>query len=192
MKRRRKSVVPPAEFRESPRYPKYDLEAKRDQLSDQDAIDQLSSEDRKRLRTLLRKYGRDQIIQVAKKIDVSQGRGRPPRGDLPEYERIHFAQWIEEEAEERRQAGSKSPIKDALYGAFEMDVGELGKEERRNPGRFNRWLKTHKKKWQQGKRELEHLRECQRLYDEMRKAQQARKNEARSSKQEKAPERLQT
>jgi len=145
MKLRRKSVVPPAEFFEGPRPPKYDLEAELDQPP------QLSSEDAKRLRTLVRKYGRDQIIQMASTIDVSQkhglrqagtpaqlssedakrlrtlvrkhGRdlirqivkaiglnpkkGRPPRGDLPYFERIYFAQWVEEDAEESRQAGLK-------------------------------------------------------------------------------------
>src|SRR4051812_32525540 len=110
-----------------------------------------TKEDAKRLRTLVRRYGPDLMRQFVSEIDLSpQKRGRPPRGDLPYLERMQFARRIEQEAEERRQAGSKSPIKDAL-----MDVGELKKEEQRNPGRFDRWLKTHKKKWQRGKRDLE-------------------------------------
>ena len=164
MKRHRRSVVPPAKLCEDVKRRKYDLEPKLDQPPE------LCDEDAKRLRTLLRNYGRDQISQVALTIDVCPKRGRPPRGELPKYERIHFAQWIEEEAEERRKAGSKSPIKDAFYAAFEMDVDELKKEERRDPGHFNRWLKTHKKKWHQGNRNLEGLRERQKLYDRMRKA----------------------
>jgi hypothetical protein len=82
---------------------------------------------------------------------------------------MSFAGWIESKAEEFRQAGSKSPIKAAFYAAYELAVGELKEMERRHPGHFNRWLKTHKRIWLEGKRYLHDFRMVAMLVDGRRR-----------------------
>ena len=63
------------------------------------------------------------------------------------YERIHWAQWVEERADEHRQAGSRKPYALALIDLLELTeepevVGEIIADEKR----FARIQKQFKKK----------------------------------------------
>src|SRR4051794_29351479 len=60
------------------------------------ATDLLSDRDAKSLATLVRKYGRAVVEDSVKNVGSPRGRGRPPRGQLPYFERIHLAQWFDE------------------------------------------------------------------------------------------------
>jgi hypothetical protein len=161
MKKHRKTVAPPVNFQDiirriSKLEPKLDKPPK------------LPGEDTKRLRTLVRKYGRDRIQRIVSTIDLTAQRGRPPLSD-ERWNRMSFAGWIERKAEELRQAGSKSPIKAAFYAAYELAVGELKEMERRHPGHFNRWVKTHERIRREGKRYLHELRMLAMLADGRRR-----------------------
>ena len=123
----------------------------------------LSASDTKLLARLVAKYGSKVVADAAQVVaDAAQkvplrGRGRPSRGSLPDYERMHIADWIEERAEEHRQAGSRKPYTDA-----EIDLYDLlysGEEHRRDLQKFR---KTIKKTRQQGRRDwLELARKIQ-------------------------------
>jgi len=63
---------------------------------------------------------------------------------------MHLADWIEEQAEEHRQAGSRKPYTDA-----EIDLYDLEFSGEKNPPDFQKWRKTIKKRRQQGRKELQ-------------------------------------
>lgn len=121
---------------------------------------QLSASDTKELARLVSKYGQDTIVAAAKEAPLSR-RGRPPRGDLPYYERMHWADWVEERVEEYIQADSPKPVKKALIDAYDMLY-----EGEHDPPDLQKFLKTHKKKFHIGRRELQEVREAQRRKQE--------------------------
>lgn len=84
---------------------------------------ELSAGDRKVLARLIRKYGGDTVVAAAKVLPPGRGPGRPSRGLLPYYERMHLTEWIEEQAEEYRQKGSTAPYKDAEREMYQMRYG---------------------------------------------------------------------
>jgi hypothetical protein len=110
-----------------------------------------SDRDNKKLASLIRKYGRKRVADALTMI-VPRSRGRPPRGLLPYFERMHLADWIDTVAEECRQSDSKTPIKDAVHQLYDLIFDA---EQQRIPGHFARWQKAIKTKRLLGRRELQ-------------------------------------
>jgi hypothetical protein len=129
----------------------------------------LTAADTKELARLVRKYGRDVVADAARKVTL-RGPGRPSRSDLPYYERMHLADWIEEYAEEYRQAGHRAPLKQAKLDVYEMLYA--GKEGQRDLEKF---LKTIKKKHQQGRRELQEVKAAAQRREAWLRQQKGRK-----------------
>jgi hypothetical protein len=102
---------------------------------------ELSPADAKRLRAMVRRYGRDLVAEAARTIPAP-GPGRPPNFGSPLH-KSNVAWWIDSYAEEFRLAGSRTPIKDAEHALYEIAVND---EEQRQPGHFQRWQKLIKKK----------------------------------------------
>jgi hypothetical protein len=129
------------------RGPKYDLQ----QTQPAELRSILSGSDTKELARLVRKYGRKVVAAAARTVSL-RAPGRPSRGLLPYYERMHLAEWIEEQAEEHRQAGSRKPYTDA-----EIDLYDLQFSGEEKPPDLQKWRRTIKKLRQQGRRELREL-----------------------------------
>ena len=128
----------------------------------------LTPDDTKKLARLVRKYGRRMIAEAAQKVRT-KGPGRPY---FP-FERAHFAEWFEEVEAEYREAGSKQPFIEAAFLLYEWEIDEA---ERREPGRFERFLATVKNKRKRGKKDLALLRELhQRREDWLQHRQGGRK-----------------
>ena len=83
----------------------------------------LSAGDTKVLARLIRKYGGESVVAAAKVLPPGRAPGRPSRGLLPYYERMHLTEWLEERAEEYRQKGSTAPYKDAERYMYQMRYG---------------------------------------------------------------------
>ena len=112
---------------------------------------QLSAAETRALARLVRKYGIETAIALAKVVPL-RGPGRPSRGLLPYYERMHRTEWIEEQAEEHRKRGSTKPYTDAEIDVYEMLFGD---DKLRDLDKFR---KTSKKMRQQGRQDLiDHL-----------------------------------
>ncbi len=71
------------------------------------------------LAKLVAKYGLDAVERALPK----RKRGRPSRGALPIYEKMHLAEWIDDCAEEYREAGYKAPLRQARIDAYHMETG---------------------------------------------------------------------
>jgi hypothetical protein len=132
------------------RGPKYDLK----QTQPAELRSSLLASDAKELARLVRKYGREPIAAAAHEVPL-RGRGRPTRGLLPDYERMHLADWIEEQAEEHRLAGHRAPYKRAVNDLYDLLYG--GGRQDRDPEKF---AKTIKKKYLQGRRDLQLVKEA--------------------------------
>jgi hypothetical protein len=117
---------------------------------------QLSKADERTLGRLAKKYGRETIAEAAKRIPLPRPAGRPSRGLEPYWERVNLADWIEEAAEEHRAAGSRKPYEDAEVELFQLTRSP---EEQREPGAFQRFQKTLRRKRAEGRRGLELARE---------------------------------
>jgi hypothetical protein len=146
------------------RGPKYDLK----QTQPAGLRSSLSASDTKELARLVRKYGREPIAAAALEV-LLRGRGRPSRGLLPYYEGMHLADWIEEQAEEHRLAGHRAPYKRAVNDLYELLHG--GTQDR-DPEKF---AKTIKKKYQQGRRNLQLVKEAAKRREARIQAQKRRK-----------------
>jgi hypothetical protein len=156
--------------------PKYikmtDAEAAADAAPDRT---ELSPGDAKKLAALVRQYGWDKIAKAARSI-VTRAPGRPSRGLLPYYERMHEVDWLEDVAEERHKAESHKPYTDAATELYEM---KFGTPRRDKDGKLRylmgcidgsplygkapelaSFLNTIKKKRQRGRRELQAAREA--------------------------------
>lgn len=119
----------------------------------------VSATDTKELARLVRKYGRGTIIAAAKEVPV-RGPGRPSRGDLPYFERLSFAQMLEDWNKEHQRQGSHKPMKDALLDLYEvMYDGKSVKHD------LQKFLKTQKRKLIPARRELQALRAALRRMD---------------------------
>jgi hypothetical protein len=119
----------------------------------------LSATDTKELARLVRKYGRGTIIAAAQEVPV-RAPGRPSRGDLPYFERLSFAQMIEDWTKEHQRQGSHKPVKDALLDLYEvMYDGELVKPD------IQKFLRTQKRKLIPARRELQALTPALRRMD---------------------------
>lgn len=137
-----------------PRGPKYQIPTEPEPA--------LSEADERRLARLVRKYGRELVAERALVVKP-RARGRPvgsgKDGDDPRLTKMHEADWIEEVAEEYRQAGSLSPYTDAELELFVLQFGEAeaGKlaEWRENLRRFRTTLK---RKRYQARRDREQAR----------------------------------
>ncbi len=122
------------------------------QEGDPKAGPELSAGDTKALARLIRKYENKTVVAAAKVLPPGRGPGRPSRGLLPYYERMHLTEWIEERAEEHRQNGSTKPYIEAEIDLYEMFFGE------ETPRDLQKFRRTIKKSRQQGRRDLiEHL-----------------------------------
>jgi hypothetical protein len=108
---------------------------------------QLSTAATQALARLVRKYGLRTVIASAKVVPL-RGPGRPSRGLLPYYERMHRTEWIEEQAEEHRKRGSTKPYTDAEIDVYDMLFGD---DKLRDIDKFR---KTIKKTRQQGRQDL--------------------------------------
>jgi hypothetical protein len=94
-----------------------------------------------------------------KRQKSERGRGRPYAGRAL-YERVHWADWVEEAADEHRQRGSRKPYLEALIDLLEMTeepevVSEIIADERR----FARVQKNFKKKRLKARKELRMMNE---------------------------------
>jgi hypothetical protein len=128
----------------------------------------LTRPDTKALAWLVGKYGRDVIRSLTTKVRLP-GRGRPTRGDLPYYERIHFADWLEEVADEHRRAGSRKPYVDSAIDLYEMEF-----EGEQNRPDLHKFLSTVKRKRLQGRRELHAMREAAQRREQWLQAKKCR------------------
>jgi|SRR4029453_8636017 hypothetical protein len=109
-----------------------------------------------------------------KRPKSERGPGRPYAGKAL-YERVHWAEWVEETAEEHRQAGSRKPYVDAL-----LDLLELTEEPEAvckiiaNETQFKRISKNFKKKRIKGRRESQMMKElAERRDDHLRRLRPA-------------------
>jgi hypothetical protein len=114
---------------------------------EEEALSELSKAETQALARLVRKYGIRTIIASAKVVPL-RGPGRPSRGPLPYYERMHRSEWIEEQAEEHRKRGSTKPYTDAEVDLYEMLFGD---DKLRDIDKFR---KTIKKMRHQGRQDL--------------------------------------
>jgi hypothetical protein len=129
----------------SPAHPKYTIPEKEGA-----SAPQLSEAETRGLARLVRKYGVETVtaaIAAAKDIRL-RGPGRPSRGLLPYFERMHMTEWIEGQAEEHRQRGSTKPYTEAETDTYQMLYDD---EKSRDLERF---CKTIKKTRLQGRRDL--------------------------------------
>jgi hypothetical protein len=117
----------------------------------------LSEPDRKRLATMVRKVGLEAVIEAAKTVGPPRRAGRPSRGNKPYLELMHLADWIEDEAAERRELGSRWPYNEARIAAYRMAHGLDVPVSKSN-------IKLVKKKHLRGRRELELLRNKRRTF----------------------------
>lgn len=111
------------------------------ELADQSRADDepaWSKDDLKALRRLVRKFGRNAVCDAALSVRLPRG-GRPRRGDLPLYEAMHLAGWVEEREAEYKEQGLRAPLKRAFNDAYEMTYGD--DPDRPDPGKFARTLK---------------------------------------------------
>jgi hypothetical protein len=108
--------------------------------------------DVKELSRQVRKFGPKVIAEATKKIPMRGEPGRPS-GALPE--RVFMTQWIEERADERRRAGSRTPYKDAELDLYELQYGrdEHGLRD------VQKFRKTIKKQRLRGRREWQEYAE---------------------------------
>ena len=100
---------------------------------------------------------------AAKHVPLPRKPGRPSRGNLPYFELAHLADWIEDVAEEHRKNGKRNAIRLAEVELYEMTVDD---EQRRTPGKFERWLRNIKKKRLIGRRNLLEMRDANRRREE--------------------------
>jgi hypothetical protein len=148
--------VPEIEDSGSPRPgPKYRIEIVKPWPDWPDSDERLLARMAKGYTRLVSRYG-DEAVAERMKVAIAplpprRGRGRPPRGNLPVLENMHLADWIDENAEEFRRDGSRTPIKDAEHALYEMIFDD---EQKRKPDHFQRWQKNIKKKRLQGRRDL--------------------------------------
>jgi len=114
---------------------------------------ELTPHDRKELSRLVRKYGRNEIIAEAKKIPLPGKRGRP-RIDPEEAREFdeNIAEFISKYAEMHRAAGSKKAVEDAFRDLYNEFVDQ---ETQRQPGHFDRWLRTLKRRRSNVRLEIE-------------------------------------
>lgn len=129
----------------------------------------LTRSDTKALAWLVGKYGRDVIGSLTTMVRLP-GRGRPTRGELPYYERIHFADWLEEVADEHRRAGSRKPYVDAAIDLYEMEF-----EGEQNHPDLRKFLSTVKRKRLQGRPELHAMREAAQRREQWLQAKKCRR-----------------
>jgi hypothetical protein len=118
----------------------------------------LSDRDQRTLARLVHDYGVHHIIAAAKVAPRPQPRGRPanPRS---RYERIHEADWIEDVMEEYRQGGSRKPLLEALLLLYEYKGGAKAIRD------LDKFLSTAKRRFKQGRRELQESGEAARRRD---------------------------
>src|SRR5262249_52342347 len=101
-----------------------------------------------------------------KRPKSERGPGRPYAGKAL-YERVHWADWVEETAEEHRQAGSRKPYVDALLDLLELTKEpEAVREIIANETQFNTISKSFKKKRIKGRRELQMMKELAKRRDD--------------------------
>jgi len=94
-----------------------------------------------------------------KRPKSKRGPGRPYFGEGL-YARVHWAEWVEETAEEHRQAGSQKPYVDTLLDLLEQtEEPEVVREIIADEKRFERIAKNFKKKRSKGQRELQMMKE---------------------------------
>lgn len=90
----------------------------------------LSGSEAKALARLVRKHGREAIATAARDVPLPRRPGRPSRGDLPYYERMDLAEWIEEQAAEHERNHLSAPYKRAFNDVYEMMYGDdLGRPD---------------------------------------------------------------
>lgn len=115
-----------------------------------------SESDLKSLSRLIRKYGSSAVSNQASKV-VPRGPGRPSRGDLPLFESIHLAQWLEETAAEHRSNGVRNFMAAAINDLFELTIDE---HEQKETGRYERFEKTTRRKLIEGRKALKRYLEA--------------------------------
>ena len=98
-----------------------------------------SKDDLKDLRRLVRRFGRNAVCDAAIAVRLTETGGRPPRGDIPLYEAMHLASWVEEQVAEYKEQGLRAPLKRAINDAYDMIYGD--DPDRPDPGKFARTLK---------------------------------------------------
>jgi hypothetical protein len=95
---------------------------------EEEVVPLLSDREQRALARMVRDYGVAEIVAAAKAAPPPRRRGRPLR-PRSYYERLHEADWIEEEMEEKRQRGSRAPLQEALLSLYEYKGGEEAKRE---------------------------------------------------------------
>ncbi|MFC3642146.1 hypothetical protein [Aquibium oceanicum] len=108
-----------------------------------------SESDLKILRRLVGKHGSRAVSDAASKV-VPRKPGRPPRGNLPYFEGMHLADWIDEQRAEHKRMGHSAPLKRAINDAYEMLYGD--DPNRRDPEKY---AKTVKRKLSRSRSDLE-------------------------------------
>ena len=110
-----------------------------------------SKSDTKELRRLVRKYGRQVIVEAARTIPKQSAirPGRPERGKYTYLERMHLADWIEEQAEKHRRDDVRNYLDKAIYDLFLLQYE--GEEDAPDLDKF---MLTTRRKYFRGRREL--------------------------------------
>jgi hypothetical protein len=102
---------------------------------------------------MVRKYGREKIRAEVDTIPLPEKRGRP-RADPEEPREFdeNIAEFIYKYAEQHRAAGSTKPVEDAWQDLYNTLVNP---ETRRQPGHYDRWLRTFKRRRSRVRPEVE-------------------------------------
>jgi hypothetical protein len=112
--------------------------------------------ERNQLAKLVREHGAEAIIALVRAIEAQLPRKRERGAPSKIHERRALTDIIHEWAEEYRQQGtpSRSVLKQAILDVYDFEYA--GQKQRPDVQKF---LKATKKKYQQGRREIQELRE---------------------------------
>jgi hypothetical protein len=107
---------------------------------------ELSQREARSLARLVHKYGVETVTEAAQRVRPKRKRGRP-RSNLPIYEARELARYFEDAIADHTEAGSRSPVKDAEFELYNI---LFEKEQKQQPGHFERWRKNIKKQRRRG------------------------------------------
>lgn len=112
--------------------------------------------DLKSLRRLVQKYGSRAVSDAAGEV-VPRSAGRPSRGNLPFFERMHLVQWLEEAAAEHRTNGVRNFTAAAINDLFDLTADEA---DHKQSGRYERFEKTIRRSLIEGRKDIRQFLEA--------------------------------
>jgi hypothetical protein len=123
----------------------------------QSGLEQLSESEARQLTRLIRKHGKKVVVTAVGEIRLREPRkrGRPSRGNLPHFELMHLASFLDELTHEYRAAGSKAPFVEAVTFLYELKYDVLAQADK---PRFQRFINHMRRQRRRGLRKLKELR----------------------------------